>query len=150
MLKGIAQLDGTQKFSLYSTTDQTSKWVSVGQSFGNSRVLTFDPAREVLTIVEGTRRVELRIGASPIPVAQPGGEVPPGNRIRVSEGGMISAGTRSFSIEQLAALTAGLDKNSDVRIEMDEHAKAATGIFLLNAVRESGITRVTIATKTPR
>src|SRR4051812_38434567 len=75
---GFTVVDGVSKFSLSSSDDQSSKWVSVGQSFSNFQVVGFDAGREILTLVEGDRRIELRMVSSPIQEAKTAGEVPDG------------------------------------------------------------------------
>ena len=80
LLKGIAAADGTAKFSLYSSEDQTSKWVLVGQSFGGYAVTEFRPDREILVLKKGNEVLELRMApariatANPVPMTLPSAE----------------------------------------------------------------------------
>src|SRR5215216_3558087 len=71
LLRGIATADGIAKFSLYSSEDQTSKWVALGQSFAGCRVDTFDATYGTLTLSDGQRRFALRIENTAIPNLPP-------------------------------------------------------------------------------
>lgn len=61
LLKGVAITNGEPLFSLYSVEEQTSKWVSLGQSFSGFRVLSFDPLTESLVLANGELRQTVRL-----------------------------------------------------------------------------------------
>lgn len=67
-LKGIVTTQDTALFSLYTTQDHTSKWISVGQSFAGYSVGEFRRDQEVLVLKKGEQTIELRIVAAKIPV----------------------------------------------------------------------------------
>ena len=147
LLKGIMIADGAPVFSLYSTEDQTSKWVSLGQSFAGFQAIYFDPSHDTLTVARGERRVELTIASAKIRDASASprsAETPPKNVLRIAASGLISTMNGSFTVEKIEDVAASLDKDSVVRIEMDPHANASVGIAVLNAVRKAGATRVTV------
>lgn len=60
--RGIVVTENAAKFSLYSSEDQTSKWVSVGEDFAGHRVAAFDASHEMLTLTVGPHRLALRMG----------------------------------------------------------------------------------------
>lgn len=68
LLKGIATTQDASLFSLYSTEDQTGKWISVGQNFAGYSVAEFRRDQEVLVLKKGEQLIELRIVAAKIPV----------------------------------------------------------------------------------
>lgn len=44
-------------FSLFSTVDQTGKWIVLGQSFAGARAVSFDAPKEALTVeIAGTKK----------------------------------------------------------------------------------------------
>jgi len=60
LLKGIATQGDAPLFSLFSTDDQTSRWISLDQSFAGVRAVSFDPTKKALTVeVGGARKVLL-------------------------------------------------------------------------------------------
>jgi hypothetical protein len=66
--KGLTTTARGTKFSLYSTEDQTSKWVSVGESFAGYSVDRFSGGEDVLVLKSGERVLELRIEQASIPI----------------------------------------------------------------------------------
>jgi hypothetical protein len=146
LLKGIATREGVTVFLLYSTEDQTSKWVSIGQSFSGVQAAGFDRLRDVLTVVQDQRRFELQMIKSAIATAPPRTEIPPGNVIRFSDAGASVEG-KLFPMDQLGSLAAGLDKTAAVRIEVDANSRAGSFAEISAlAARDVGITRLMIAT----
>ena len=61
LLRGLLIADGSTRFSLYSTDDRTSKWVSVGQSFAGYAVAEYRPNQDVLVLKKGEAVIELRM-----------------------------------------------------------------------------------------
>lgn len=60
-LKGVTIVQGEPLFSLFSVENQTSKWVSLGQSFSGFKLLSFDPLTESLVLANGDLRETLRL-----------------------------------------------------------------------------------------
>jgi hypothetical protein len=150
LLKGVSIQAETANFSLYSVEEQTSRWVSLGQSFAGVRAVSYDVSREVLTVKSGERLIELRMTPSPIRAGSaeiPKTEVPVGNVVRVSGSGVVTAGDKVIPPEALGTLAASLDKGAPVRIEMARNTKAEASLAVFNAIRDAGISRLTIATE---
>ena len=59
--RGLTITEGEPVFLLVSSVDQTSKWVSLGQSFAGSKVTAFDPLQEIVTIAQGDDLQKIRL-----------------------------------------------------------------------------------------
>jgi hypothetical protein len=68
-LKGIMFSDGQPLFSIYSTEDQTSKWVRIGQSFAEFTAIEFDAVSDTLMVQNGNVRRSLKLQSSTIKVS---------------------------------------------------------------------------------
>ena len=100
-LKGIMMSDGESLFSVYSTEDQSSKWVRIGESFAEFKAVAFDSSSETLTIERGTERVQLRLVASRIPDLEERDET--GRtivKVEVARDGGVIMGGRSYSMDE--------------------------------------------------
>jgi biopolymer transport protein ExbD len=142
--KGLAADNGEPIFSLYSVPDQTSKWISLGQSFAGARAVRFDSDRETLTVDQETGRKELTMQTAPIRKL----EIRAENKIRLDGSGAILSGTSTFSLEQIDALVATFDKSVPLRIESSGGVTFGFLTAVFNAIRATGIPRITISTAT--
>src|SRR3954466_7282708 len=68
-LNGITMSDGQPLFSIYSTDDQTSKWVRLGQSFAGFKATKFDAVSATLTVQDGDARRSLQLQSSTIKIS---------------------------------------------------------------------------------
>ena len=69
LLKGIMMNEGQPLFSIYSTEDQTSKWIRIGQSFAEFKATEFDAVSDTLTVQNGDVRRGLKLQSSTIKVS---------------------------------------------------------------------------------
>ena len=83
VLKGFTIVDGTPRFSLYSSAEKMSRWVSLGQSFSGYKLTEYDPQTETLTVVSGEVREALRLQGSRVTNS---GEENSKNRLRILKG----------------------------------------------------------------
>jgi hypothetical protein len=68
-LKGITMSEGQPLFSIYSTEDQNSKWIRLGQSFGEFKATEFDALSDTLTVQNGAARRSLKLESSTLTVS---------------------------------------------------------------------------------
>jgi hypothetical protein len=147
LLKGIAIVDGVPLFSLYSTEDQTGRWVRIGQNFNGWKTDRFDPTRATLTLVQGEHRLQLLVERPKIKEAVPEAattEIPPQNFLRVAANGTISTVAGTFSLENPDALMASLDKDAPIHITLVSPARLSTAMEILGVLGLAGITRAMI------
>lgn len=58
---GYAWADGQWLFALQNRRNRESKWLPLGESFDNARLIRFDEAERVLTINAGGSEIQLRL-----------------------------------------------------------------------------------------
>ena len=68
LLKGIMIADDRPLFSIYSTEDQTSKWIRLGQTFAEFKATKFDAVSDTLTMENGEASRRLKLQSSTIKV----------------------------------------------------------------------------------
>jgi biopolymer transport protein ExbD len=142
----------TAKEDLFSLSDrdtlQSSGWLKIGQSFGDYTVVSFDRKREVITLKQGARVLEVPLRISQVK-DRPGAALPPVISIRIGENGTLQVQDRMVSIDEFSAWVLGTlqtGKETTLRIVVEPKGdhKLVTRIFEL--CRASGITRVSIST----
>lgn len=72
LLRGILKLKDSQAFSISDSAATESKWLQLGQSFGDFTLTAFDETNEVLTVLRGDQSYELSIAAAGTPLDSDG------------------------------------------------------------------------------
>jgi uncharacterized protein len=121
LLKGLAITGGEPRFSLYSTEDQTTKWVALGQSFAGYKAESFDSRTETLVLAKGDSRQSVRLQSSVIKALTPGEEA--NARLR-SLSGMDLA--QELANRGDAEIAATLKQYQSIRTRFEEVAKATS------------------------
>ncbi|MEO7413158.1 MAG: LysM domain-containing protein [Opitutaceae bacterium] len=65
-LRGVLEGVGNTKLSLVDRTNDTTRWVDVGQSFAGFAVKAYDPATETATLQKDGKEIRLRINSAKI------------------------------------------------------------------------------------
>lgn len=110
LLRGVLDLGKTQLFSLSTDDAVASKWIKVGQTFKDHKVVSFDPDSQILTLEHEDGTIELSLTA-----AQEG----PGN-----EGDMESRLAEAKHILSLIDFEDMMDKT--ISAQMDAMAEMMT------------------------
>ncbi|MEO7413407.1 MAG: hypothetical protein ABIZ81_08610 [Opitutaceae bacterium] len=66
LLKEIMISEGDSLFSIYSTVDQTAKWIRIGQTFAEFKAVEFDAVSDTLTMQKGEARQRIKMQFSAI------------------------------------------------------------------------------------
>ncbi|MEO6568635.1 MAG: LysM domain-containing protein [Opitutaceae bacterium] len=69
-LRGVTEGVGATQLSLRDTTNDTTRWVEVGQTFAGFAVKAYDPATETATLLKDGREIRLRINSAKIAEAR--------------------------------------------------------------------------------
>src|SRR3954463_14670410 len=70
-LRGIVTSGGVTKFSLVDKSNDTTRWVAVGQSFAGYKVVSYDPATGTVTVTKDGVPYRLRLSSTRIKEAPP-------------------------------------------------------------------------------
>jgi hypothetical protein len=60
-LRGIVASGGVTKFAVVDKSNETTKWVTIGQTFAGYKVAGFDPATDTLTVTKDSSQLRLRL-----------------------------------------------------------------------------------------
>ena len=68
-LRGVLEGVGATQLSLLDKTNETTRWVEVGQSFAGFAVQAYDPGTETATLVKDGKETRVRMSSAQIAVA---------------------------------------------------------------------------------
>lgn len=152
VFQGYMTTAGQSSFVVSVDKDKTSGWLTRGQEFAGVSIIAFDPKTELLTVEKDGKRQTIPLAGGKVQAASAGPSQGAAKPIIVTLGNdeSVSIGDDAAMLDALKkkfAAIAKLDPQPKVTLEPPRGGNADQFFRIIDALRQSGITRFDILTR---